>query len=85
MRDIQDSESEDLKNKINNKKALFFICTSTASSLSGPQYIPDLALRNLSSAWYVLPELVGPAWNIILRFIALASGYQLGGFVRSLK
>ena len=33
----------------------------------------------------VIPELVGPPWKMILRVMPRASGYQLGGLVRSLN
>ena len=51
--------------------------TSAANSLSGPQYTPDFALLKLSSAWKVLPLLVGPEWKMIFLLISLASLYLL--------
>mmetsp|Transcript_31029 Transcript_31029/g.67109 ORF Transcript_31029/g.67109 Transcript_31029/m.67109 type:complete len:258 (-) Transcript_31029:353-1126(-) len=63
--------------------AVRFSYVSAASNRSGARYIPFSALFRRCSASYVLPELVGPAWKMILRLSSRARGYHSCGFVRS--
>ena len=59
--------------------SFIFSYTSSARSLRGPRYTPFCASLSLSSAWYVLPLLVGPIWSMKRLFMLCAFGNSSSG------